>query len=101
MSKLFRRIIVVAVLCAMSIGLAAPAFAHEQRTVGRYKFTVGWGEEPLYAGFKNSVQFILAESKGKPVTDLGDSLKLTVEFSGQTVTLPLVPTFDPDTGLGT
>jgi hypothetical protein len=47
------------------------------------------------------VQFILADSKGKAVTDLGDSLKVAVVFSGQTVSLALEPTFDPDTGLGT
>ena len=101
MRKLLRHAAVVTGLLVLTFGVAAPAFAHEQRTVGRYKFTVGWGEEPAYAGFKNSVQFILADSKGKPVTDLGDSLNLAVVFSGQTVTLPLEPTFDPDTGLGT
>jgi hypothetical protein len=101
MSKVFRRATVVAILGVMTLGLAAPAFAHEERTVGKLKFTVGWGSEPTYAGFENSVQLILADAKGKPITDLGDALKLEVIFGSQTVALPLETTFDPDTGEGT
>ena len=101
MSKLFRRATVAVVLGALSIGNAAPAFAHVERTVGKLKFTVGWGDEPTYAGSRNSVQLILADPKGKPITDLGDSLKVEVIFGSQTVTLPLQATFDPDTGEGT
>ena len=101
MPKSFRYALVTLVLLAIVAGGAGPAFAHVERTVGKYKFTVGWGDEPTYAGFRNSVQLILADSKGKAVTDLGDSLKVTVEFSGQTVTYPLETTFDPDSGEGT
>ncbi len=101
MRKSIRYALVVTVLCALVLSAAAPAFAHEVRKVGKYEFTVGWGEEPAYAGFKNSVQFILKDAKGNAVTDLGDTLKVTVVFSGQTKTYPLEPTFDPDTGLGT
>src|SRR5437588_1168095 len=101
MRKLLRRAVVVTVLLALTVGLAAPAFAHEESTVGKLKFTVGWGSEPTYAGFENSVQLILADAKGKPITDLGDSLKLEVIFGTQTVALPLETTFDPDTGEGT
>jgi hypothetical protein len=92
---------VAVVLGALSIGVAAPAFAHVERTVGKLRFTVGWGDEPTYAGSRNSVQLILVDSKGKPITDLGDSLKVEVIFGSQTVTLPLETTFDPDTGEGT
>jgi hypothetical protein len=101
MSKIFRRATVVLILGAMTLGLAAPAFAHVERTVGKLKFVVGWGDEPTYAGARNSVQLILADSKGKPITDLGDSLKVEVIFGTQTVTLPLETTFDPDSGEGT
>ena len=101
MAKSFRYAVVVAVLGALLLGVTSPALAHEERTVGKFKFTVGWGEEPTYAGILNSVQLILADSKGKPVTDLGDSLKVTVEFSGQTVSHGLETTFDPDSGEGT
>src|SRR5712692_2143629 len=47
---------------ALSIGAlllfltAAPAFAHEQRTVGSFQITVGWLHEPSYAGIENAVQ---------------------------------------------
>jgi len=101
MRKSVRSALVAAVLCALVTSVAAPAFAHEIRKVGKYEFTVGWGEEPAYAGFKNSVQFILKDLKGSPVTDLTDTLKVEVIFESQTQSFPLEPTFDPDTGLGT
>jgi len=80
---------------------ALPASAHEARTVGAYHFLVGWGAEPAYAGQQNSVQLILTTAAGKPVTDLGDSLKVEVIYQSHTTTLSLEPAFDPDTGLGT
>jgi hypothetical protein len=80
---------------------APPASAHEARTVGAYHFLVGWGAEPAYAGQQNSIQLVLTTAAGKAVTDLGDSLKVEVKYQGQTTTLSLEPTFDPDTGLGT
>ena len=101
MSKSFRYAVVSAVLLTMVLASAAPALAHEERTVGKYKFTVGWGNEPTYAGVENSVQLILADAKGKPVTDLGDSLKVTVVNGTDTVTYSLETTFDPDSGEGT
>lgn len=101
MHKLSRYALATAVLGVLVIGVNAPAFAHVEKAVGRYKFTVGWGTEPTYAGVENSVQLILAAANGKPVTDLGDSLKVTVEFQGQTATYGLETTFDPDSGQGT
>ena len=101
MKNLLRIGLVALVLGALVVASIAPAFAHEIRKVGRYQFTVGWGSEPAYAGFENSVQFILKDLKGNPVTTLTDSLKVEVVFQGQTKTFSLEPTFDPDTGLGT
>jgi len=80
---------------------AAPALAHQARTVGAYHFLVGWGEEPVYAGTKNSVQLILTTRSGTPVNDLGDSLKVEVVYGSQKETLPLELNFDPDSGEGT
>ena len=81
---------------------AGPALAHEIRNVGRYQFTVGFGVEPAYLDQKNYVQFFLHDKgTGKPVTNLGDSLKVAVEFGSQSLDLALEPGFDPDTGLGT
>jgi hypothetical protein len=58
--------------------LAGPASAHEARQVGKYHFVVGFGDEPAYAGEKNSVQLLLAGAGDKPVIDLTDTLKVGV-----------------------
>ena len=95
----------VAASLAVALALlvsAAPAAAHEVRQVGACSFTVGWGSEPAYVGQENSVQLILtSRTTGKPVVDLGTTLHLTVSFGARTMAFALVPTFDPDTGLGT
>jgi hypothetical protein len=72
--------------------LAAPASAHEEKTVGKYHFVVGFGDEPAYAGEKNSVQLILAGAGDKPVTDLGNTLKVEVTTGGAE---PLQLTMEP------
>jgi hypothetical protein len=86
---------------ALLIVPLAPALAHVARTVGAYHFLVGWGEEPVYAGTRNSVQLILTTSAGRPVNDLGDSLRVEVVYGTQKETLPLELNFDPDSGEGT
>ena len=86
---------------AFLLALSSPAFAHEERMVGAYHIVVGWGDEPAYAGSKNSVQLILATEAGKPVTNLGDSLKVEVIFGQQHMELPFEPAFDPEEGFGT
>jgi hypothetical protein len=58
---------------------AGPAAAHEERKVGNYMFHVGFGDEPAFAGAKNSVQVLLHDAKtDKPVTAIGDDLKVDV-----------------------
>jgi hypothetical protein len=58
---------------------AGPVSAHEERKVGKYVFHVGFGDEPAYAGAKNSVQLLLHDAKtDKPVTEIGDQLKVDV-----------------------
>jgi hypothetical protein len=86
---------------AFTVLSAGPASAHVVKRVGSYIMTVGFGAEPVYVGQQNSVQLILEHSDGKPVTDLTDSLKVEVIYQDQKTQLPLEPTFDPDTGLGT
>ncbi|TMK96427.1 MAG: hypothetical protein E6G40_11910, partial [Actinobacteria bacterium] len=61
---------------------------------------MGWGEEPAYAGIKNSVQLILSTASGKAVDNLGDSLQVEVIFGNQKMSLPLELNFDPDSGEG-
>jgi hypothetical protein len=75
--------------------LAGPAAAHEERQVGKYRFAVGFGDEPAYAGEKNSVQLLLVDAKDKPVTDLGDTLKVSVSAAdAQGLNLAVVPNFE-------
>lgn len=103
MSKRISMAIALAVaLPALFVALAAaPASAHELKKVGAYDMLVGFGSEPAYLGEKNFVQMFLHDANGKPVADLGDSLKVAVEAGGKSINLPLEPSFDPDSGLGT
>ena len=76
--------------------------AHEHRTVGHYDMTVGWVDEPTYIGSKNAVQLFLHDGSGKPVNDLGDTLKVEVIFGDQkTSPLGLDPAFDLEEHFGT
>ncbi|MDQ3978822.1 MAG: hypothetical protein M3314_04635 [Actinomycetota bacterium] len=68
---------------------AATAGAHEPRTSGGLRFVVGWGEEPAYSGLKNSVQVIVTDAAGSPITDVGDSLRVEVKKGSEAITLPL------------
>jgi hypothetical protein len=91
------RRIIAAMAAVMLAGLlvpllAGPAAAHEAKTVGKYHFVVGFGDEPAYAGEKNSVQLLLADAKDKPVTDLTDTLKVEVTTGS---TEPLQLTMEP------
>ena len=86
---------------AVALVAVVPASAHEVRSVGAYEFTVGWLHEPAYADEQNAVQFILKDSKGNPVDNLGDTLKVEVIYQTQKMpALSLTATWDPDTGLG-
>jgi hypothetical protein len=87
---------VAAALAALLVPLlATPASAHEARTVGKYHFVVGFGDEPAYAGEKNSVQLLLADAKDKPVTDLTDTLKVEVTTgSAEAMQLSIEPFFE-------
>jgi len=55
---------------------------------------VGWGSEPAFAGFPNTVQLILRDSKDKGVADLGDTLTVDVTYSGKTTSLSFEPFFE-------
>src|SRR3989441_5835834 len=95
-------------LFVVFLGLALPlvilntATAHEERKEGSYELAVGWAHEPTYVGFKNAVQLFLKDAKGKPMLNLGDSLKVEVIFSDQkSGLLTLEPAFDVEEGFGT
>jgi len=97
----FRLLPAAIVAGGLALSTILPASAHEVRTVGAYQFTVGWLHEPAYADEQNAVQFLLKDSRGNPVADLGDTVKVEVIYQTQKMpALSLNPTFDPDTGLG-
>jgi hypothetical protein len=87
---------------ALALGLAAllvpiwagAAAAHEARRVGGYRVAVGFGDEPAYAGQKNSVQVLITDAAGQPVTDLGDTLKVMVMMGKQSMGLTMEPYFE-------
>ncbi|HEY3211285.1 MAG TPA: hypothetical protein VGL18_16140 [Actinomycetota bacterium] len=87
-------VVLVAVAAMLILGSAVPALAHEERVVGTYHFAVGFGDEPAYTGLKNSVQLILADANDKPVTDLGDTLKVEVIVGDQKLPLAFEPDFE-------
>jgi hypothetical protein len=95
-----KRRILAAVVASTLAGLlipllAAPASAHEERTVGKYHFVVGFGDEPTYAGEKNSVILLLSDAKDRPVTDLNDTLKVAVSTGGtEPLNLSMEPNFE-------
>ena len=76
---------------------AAPASAHEARKVGTYNVEVGFGDEPAYAGDKNSVVLFLHDANDKPVADLGDTLKVDVSTGSddsQKLSMTMEPNFE-------
>jgi hypothetical protein len=86
--------VALALTTVLAVATATPASAHERRTVGAYQFVVGWGDEPAYSTFKNSVQLTLSEANGgPPVTDLGDSLKVELTKGSDKATVPLEANF--------
>jgi hypothetical protein len=94
--------VVLAAAATMVLASGTPALAHEIRDVGKYQFTVGFGVEPAYLDQSNSVVLFLKDrATGKPITDLGDTLKVAVEYGSQSKNVALEPGFDPDTGIGT
>jgi hypothetical protein len=104
MQRFWRAAVAAGAAVFICVWAAPPAFAHEQRQVGAFQFTVGWSHEPTYVGEENSVQLFLHDAQGRPVDDIGSppTLQVEVSFGGQTSPpLDLEPSFDPDTGLGT
>lgn len=97
MKRLLTRLLAVGALSALIGAVSAlPAAAHETRKVGPYEFVVGWGDEPTYTGFKNSVQLILSDAKtGKPLNELGGTVNVAVIFGEASTTLEMEPDFLP------
>jgi hypothetical protein len=78
-------------LTALLLVLPIPATAHETKKIERFRLTIGWGDEPVFTGSKNSVEVDVSETAGTPVTDPGGSLTAEVSFGDQRISLPLLP----------
>jgi len=79
-AKLAGAALLSTVVLALSPGIAS---AHAQRSVGPFDLEIGFRDEPAYTGQPNAV-FLDLSKGGKPVTDLGDALTVTLGFGEQT-----------------
>ena len=88
-------IIATAAAALATLPFEPSAAAHEGRQAGDLEMVVGFGTEPAYAGYPNSVQLILHHHDGEPVTDLrsGD-LGVEVKFGDATKDVDLEPFFE-------
>ena len=84
----------LAILAAVGLVvlLASPAAAHERRQAGGHSYVVGFGDEPAYAGEKNSVQVMVTDGAGQPVRN-ADGLQVMVMAGGKQTQLKLEPHF--------
>ena len=71
--------------------LSDPVLGHERLVVGRFRLTIGWGEEPPFTGSKNFVAVAVSDAAGAPVTDSGGSLAVEVSFGDQRLVFSLQP----------
>ena len=72
------------------LGTSAFVAAHDTKTAGRFRLTIGWGEEPAFTGSRNSVVVALSDSAG-PLKEPGGSLSVEISFGSERITLPLEP----------
>lgn len=90
--------ITAAVLALVALP-ATPALAHAELDIGPYSVAIGFGTEPAYVGFPNSLEVIIHEAaSGNAVETAADTLKAEVRFGDQTKNLALEPNFDEDSG---
>ena len=59
----------IAILGVLLFAPSSPALAHETRTVGDIVVSVGWGNEPTYAGYQHPVEVFFAEAGGSEEED--------------------------------
>ena len=88
-----RALAALAACAALVLVPATTAFAHVAKSFGRVHVEMGFGDEPTYTGQPNSV-FLGIERNGTPVTDLTDTLKVTVSYGQEHIDLPVVPNFE-------
>jgi len=79
-----RRAVVATTAAGLALLPATPALAHGEATHGDLALTIGFVNEPAFAGMPNGVQLIV-EHDGQPVTDLrtGD-VQVEITFGDET-----------------
>ena len=82
-------------MTAVWLALPAGARGHEKITIGALQLNIGWGDEPAFAGSRNSVEVDVADASGSPVADLPNRLTVEVSFGDRRVTMPLLPVGRP------
>ena len=85
-----------AVLFALALVLAGTgvALAHESRAVGKYKFVVGFLNEPALLNQPNSLDFrVTVSDTAKPVEGLDQTVKVEVTSGASTMPLALTARF--------
>lgn len=88
-----KRVTAVLALSVMALiaSAAGPARAHTEEEIGPLELEVGFRDEPVFVGIPNAV-FVEISRDGRPVTDVGDELTVTVSF-GDEMSDPM--TFEP------
>lgn len=97
---ILRMALLAGCMAAVVVVPATAAFAHAESDVGPYTVAIGFGTEPAYVGFPNSVEVIILQtSSGKGVLTAADTIDATVAFgSSAPLSVSLLPNFDEDSG---
>jgi hypothetical protein len=82
-------------VCTTILALSGEAWAREKVTAGNVQLTIGWGEEPAFAGSRNSISVEVSDASGAPLADPGARLSVEVTFGERRVALPLLPDGSP------
>ena len=76
----------MALALLVSIISVGVVFAHEQRTVGKYAFVVGFLNEPAYSGLPNGLDLRISNKETtKPVEGLEKTLQAELIFGAKTM----------------
>ncbi len=87
-----RRFLRLAFVAFAAVAVTAPAAgAHDAHKVGNLEISVGWRDEPTYAGLPNAMQITAVDDRGEPVVDLDPSLTTTISFGDTTTVRELRP----------
>jgi hypothetical protein len=90
-NSILRRGLTLAV-CTFVFASAERTSARERLSAGTVQLTIGWGDEPAFAGSRNSISLEVTDASGAPVADPGARLTVDVTFGERRVSLPLLPT---------